>query len=798
LTRLAAWRGAPLDFSEASDGTTVTEVARPEHDSGNFRLAGAAYRALFDASLDGIMIVDEQGTYVDVNDSLCRMLKTPRHQLIGAHFTRFIPLGLVHQAKLAFSDLKTRGVFAGEFPLRAADGSVVDLEWTSRAHFVPGLHLCVARDITERKQAEQERARLAAIVEQSDDAILSETLDGTITSWNRGAERLYGYRADEMLGRSRALLIPPDRRHELSQMSARLRRGGRIDQCETVRVRKDGRRIDVSVRMSPIRDSSGRIIGASGIGREITEQKRAEDALRENEARFRAIFESSAVGISRVDRDGRVVEVNPALERMLGYTTHELRGRRFAEISHPEDGAESRARYRDLVAGRLDHYTMEKRYFRKSGGVAWATTTVSAVRDAAGAFRFGIGVIQDITDRKRAEDALRHQREVLERLIDAIPVMITLYEPTTRVLLLNREFERVTGWSTEAAQQVDLMAQCYPDPAYRAEVREYMQALTPGWRDLLMTSRAGRVVETSWANIRLSDETQVGIGLDMTDRKQAEREREELLSREQAARADAEAAVRARDEFLSIASHELRTPVTGIRLTGQVARRARQLGQLDDERLDQCLATIDHVSGHLAALVEDLLDVSRLQRGTLPLRRRPTDLAKLVRDRIARASPDEARTLTLDCPAACPVDADPHRIEQILANLIDNAVKYSPAGGAIRVTLGCDGRGALLRVQDEGIGLPAGAAEHIFQPFGRASNAAARNIPGLGLGLYVCRQIAEQHGGRLWAESPGETHGTTLSLWLPRRVADPVQEPPSEPDRAREVMADQGDRPASS
>jgi PAS domain S-box-containing protein len=510
-----------LNAIAASDGTTVTDVARPEHDAGQLRLAGAAYQALFDASLDGIMIVDELGTYVDVNDSLCRLLKAPREQLVGAYFASFIPPDLLEQATAAFSDLRTRGDFTGEFPLRAADGTIVELEWTSRANFLPGLHLCVARDITERKRAEQERARLAAIVEQSDDAILSETLDGVITSWNRGAEQLYGYRADEVLGRSRALLIPPDRQDELSGMQTRLRRGERIDHFETVRVRKDGQRIDVSVSMSPMRDASGTIIGASGIGREITHQKRAEDALRENEARFRAIFESSAVGISRVDRDGRVVEVNPAIERILGYTTRELRGRRFAEISHPDDGTESRERYRDLVEGRLDHYTMEKRYFQKAGGVTWATTTVSAVRDAGGEFLFGIGIIEDITDRKRAEEALRHHREVLERLIDAIPVMITLYEPTSRVLLLNREFERVTGWSTEAARLVDLMEQCYPDPEYRAQVLEYMQALTPGWRDVQMTTRDGQVVETSWANIRLSDDTQVGIGLDMTDRKQA-------------------------------------------------------------------------------------------------------------------------------------------------------------------------------------------------------------------------------------------------------------------------------------
>ncbi|MCC7370650.1 MAG: response regulator [Chloroflexi bacterium] len=254
------------------------------------------------------------------------------------------------------------------------------------------------------------------------------------------------------------------------------------------------------------------------------------------------------------------------------------------------------------------------------------------------------------------------------------------------------------------------------------------------------------------------------------------------------ARQVAEEAVRIRDEFLSIASHELRNPVAGLKGTAQLARRSQRTGRLDAERLERYLSSIESGAGRLATLTEDLLDVSRLQRGELPLRRRRIDLAALVRESVARQPLDPAQVVRLQVTEGLPrAFLDPDRVEQIATNLLDNAAKYSPDRGEIRVTLTSEGDGVLLLVEDRGIGLPPGAAEHIFEPFGRAPNAQTANIPGLGLGLYICRQIAQQHGGRLWAESAGEGQGTTFALWLPLHAdgqadGDGLAEPPSAPD----------------
>jgi signal transduction histidine kinase/FixJ family two-component response regulator len=244
------------------------------------------------------------------------------------------------------------------------------------------------------------------------------------------------------------------------------------------------------------------------------------------------------------------------------------------------------------------------------------------------------------------------------------------------------------------------------------------------------------------------------------------------------ARQAAEQAAHARDEFLSIASHELRNPVAGIKGTAQLLRRMRRSGRLDEERLDKYLSSIEVGSNRLTTLTEDLLDVSRLQQGVLPLRPRRTDLLALVRDVVSRL-PDPARQrVRLELSDTVrPLLVDPDRIEQIVVNLLDNADKYAPGVDPIHVSLDNDALdydtpGLLLRVRDRGIGLPDGSTEQIFQPFGRAANAQAENIAGLGLGLYICRQIAQQHGGRLWAESDGEGHGTAFMLWLPSSPLD--------------------------
>jgi signal transduction histidine kinase len=233
---------------------------------------------------------------------------------------------------------------------------------------------------------------------------------------------------------------------------------------------------------------------------------------------------------------------------------------------------------------------------------------------------------------------------------------------------------------------------------------------------------------------------------------------------------EAQAAIRARDEFLSIASHELRTPVTGIKGYAQLLLRAQERSQLEAARLTRSLHAIDDATDRLTTLTQDLLDVSRIRLGQLPLRLQEIDLAELVQRvgyRVADQLPPGIDLIVdLQSPVP-PIQGDADRLEQVFSNLLDNATKYSPGGGTVRVELGRVGDQVRVAVRDQGIGLPADAAVSIFRPFGRAPNASSRNLPGMGLGLYICRNIVERHGGSVVAVSPGEGLGTTIEVLLP-------------------------------
>jgi PAS domain S-box-containing protein len=353
--------------------------------------------------------------------------------------------------------------------------------------------------------------------------------------------------------------------------------------------------------------------------------------------------------------------------------------------------------------------------------------------------------------------AWSREREIslLQTIIDRIPVMITMYEPDNRVLRLNREFERITGWSMEEARTVDLMERCYPDPVYRERVRAYMESLADGWRDLVMTTRGGEQIETAWSNVRLPDDTRVGIGLDARERKRAEAERER-------AHAQAEASSRAKDEFFAMLGHELRNPLGAITTALHVIDVCGPL----DERSGEARAIIRRQVGQLVRLVDDLLDVTRLATGKVSLSLRRIDLAAVARRAVEGVS---APGRTVTCRAGAPlwIDADETRIEQILGNLLGNALKFTPAGGRITVTVEVDGPEAVLRVEDDGAGVPPDLLPRIFDLFVQGQTTLHRREAGLGIGLTLVRRLVDLHRGRIEAASEGPGRGSAFTVRLP-------------------------------
>src|SRR5215216_3862036 len=278
------------------------------------------------------------GYLAECNDAMARMYGyTQAQEIVGARLSDLLPSSIPENLQYL------RAFIRSGYRLVDAESQEVGRHGNTR-HFSNNLTGIVEdgsllrvwgtqRDITERKRAEEVRARLAAIVQSSEDAIIGKTLEGTITNWNRGAQKIYGYSAEEVIGKPINILVPPDRPNEIPKILEKLRRGEAIEHYETLRMTKDGRRVDISLTISPIKGSSGDIVGASAIARDITERKRAEEALKQSELLYHTVVKQARENIFLVDAvTRRIVAANPAFEETLGYTEEELRSLTLYDI----------------------------------------------------------------------------------------------------------------------------------------------------------------------------------------------------------------------------------------------------------------------------------------------------------------------------------------------------------------------------------------------------------------------------------------------------------------------------------
>ena len=284
----------------------------------------------------------------------------------------------------------------------------------------PQMILLAIEDVTERQLAAT--ASLTAIVDSSDDAIIGKDLNGVISSWNKGAERLFGYTAQEAIGQSITMLIPPDRQDEEPEILARLKRGERVDHFETVRVSKDGSLLELSLTISPIKDATGEVIGASKIARDITKRKQAEEALRSAMEFDETVMSNMGEGLYTVDKEGLVTKMNPAAERLLGWTLEELRGKKMHDVTHYKhpDGSpfppEECASLQVLREGKALK-DFEDTFIRKDGRLFPVSYSSSPLRDHDGEIVGLVVVFQDITERNQAQEALRQNQAQLENKV---------------------------------------------------------------------------------------------------------------------------------------------------------------------------------------------------------------------------------------------------------------------------------------------------------------------------------------------------------------------------------------------
>jgi PAS domain S-box-containing protein len=419
----------------------ITDQIRAEE---KLKDSESRYRLLFETSLDAIMIVDGNGKYVEVNESLCRILKTPREKLMGSHFSEFMVPERVEDARKAFTALQEEGFFKGDFPMRAGDGTIVELTWSSRANFMPGLHVCVARDISERKQAEdafrESESRYRSLLENANDIIYSHDLQGKYLTINRAGEKITGYTQEEILrGMNIAQIIVPEDLDLAKKMTERkLLEPDAPTVYEIDIFAKDGRRLtlEVSTRIS---FKDGKPVAVEGIARDVTERKRIEkekqDLAAQIEKQRQRLQElvSSVPGIvweawGKPDAATQRIDfVSDYVEKMLGYTIEEwLSTPNFwLSIVHPDDKDTAARNAAENFASR-NTGANRFRWIAKDGRIIWVEAQSVVILDEAGNPIGMRGVTMDITERKKKEDNERFLAEASTALASSLDYETTL------------------------------------------------------------------------------------------------------------------------------------------------------------------------------------------------------------------------------------------------------------------------------------------------------------------------------------------------------------------------------------
>jgi PAS domain S-box-containing protein len=691
-------------------------------------------------------------------------------------------------------------------------------------------HVGSVIDITDRKQLETPNAFLAGIVRSSDDAIISKDLDGVITSWNDGAQQIFGYTADEAIGRPISMLIPPDRSDEEPNISARIRRGERIDHYETVRRHKDGTLRNISLTVSPLRDAEGRITGASKIARDITQRKQTADKLRESEERF-AQFMKHLPGLAWIkDAEGRYVYANDAAETAFGARGAELMGRTDRDLFPPETATQFATNDRRALASGSGIQTIET--LKQADGVHHSIVSKFPIPGPNGRDVMIGGVAFDITEQIQAEEALRESEKRFRLLADSAPVLIWVngFEGCEFV---NRAYAQFDGRRMEELQQMQWATALHPDDAeaYLSTYRRAFEDGTPFEAQVRLRRADGEYRWMKSAGLpRFGTDGRflgyVGCSLDITDIKQYQ----EALSE----------ADRHKNEFLAMLAHELRTPLAPMRNALEILRLTN--GSLD--ALQMASQMMDRQIDQMVRLVDDLLDVSRISRGAIDLRFEYIDLASAVHHAVEIIRPlceSKALNLTVTLPPQ-PIylNADPVRLAQVLGNLLNNACKFTDTGGRIWLTaeLPTDGhsiRGSqtpadpvdnrvtlaatsdstdesgnattkhssisiphvAIRVRDTGIGIAPDQIPRIFEMFAQIDTSLERTRSGLGVGLTLAKKLVELHGGTMEVASAGVGHGSEFVARFPiverpatKEPESTVSEPSSAPTRRILVVDD--------
>jgi PAS domain S-box-containing protein len=682
-------------------------------------------------------------------------------------------------------------------------------------------------DITERKRAEEALRLNDFALERTSDAVYWINA-ADIVDVNESACRMLGYSREEFRGMSVTDIDPVMPEAEVLGIWENLKKVG-TQTFETQHKAKDGRIVPVEIMVNFI-DFEGKEFSCCFV-RDITERKQAEEALRESEERFRTIFDYAPIGINLLDPERRPIQSNRVFQDMLGYTEAELSSMTFADYTHPDDMEASLRLAEELLEGQSPYGQFEKRYYRKDGELVWVDLAASAVSNPDGELQYFIAMVENITERKQAAEALQQYTERLKVLREIDQAILAAERPQSiaqaglqhvrrlvpalrgSVTMFDFEAEEVTviaadvngATRLESGKRIPMDAytiteefkagrehmvediQSIPEPvltdqALLAEgIRSYVNVPLLSQGELIGSLNFGSDRPGAFGAEQIEIAREVGDQLAVAIQQarlheQVQRHADELEQRVAERTADLEAAYkelealsRVKDEFVTNVSHELRTPITTMRVH-------YGLLELDPDTLGKSLPVMRRETERLSGIIEDLLRLSRLDQDRVALELAPVDLNALASQYVADRQPlAEGKGLVLtfageeDLPS---VQADEGLLGQVLSILLTNALNYTPSGGSVVISTRSreeDGqRWASFSVGDTGRGIPPEEQSQAFERFFRGKVGLASGAPGTGLGLALAREIVERHRGQIELVSEGiPGKGATFTVWLP-------------------------------
>ncbi len=640
----------------------------------------------------------------------------------------------------------------------------------------------MARHLLARQRAAEllyeQREWFRTTLSSIGDAVIATDTNGRVAFLNSVARDLTGWSEDEARGVPLDKVFPIVNERSRQPVENPVQRAlaeGRVVGLanHTVLMARDGTERPIDDSAAPIRNAAGAIAGVVLIFRDVSERRRVEDAAHRGMARYKALVEAASQMVWVTDPQGLVVEDSPSWRAFTGQTAEQWLGRGWLEALHPDDRAPAAEVWsRSVATGTV--YETEYRIRARDGSYRLTLARGVPVRDNQGQIVEWVGMNVDITEQRQADEDRQRFVLLVENCNDFIGICDLQFVP----VYVNRAGRHMIGLEEGGpAQHVGVRDFFFPEDHSLIFDEFLPRVLRDGHGEVEVRFRHFQTGQPLWmvySVLTLRDAAGKPTGLATISRNITDRKcMEEALK-------DAD---RRKDEFLATLAHELRNPLAPLRNALHILRLTHD----NPATLGQVREMMERQLGQMVRLVDDLLDVSRITRGKIELRKEPVDVRRVVQSALETSRPliDSAgHELTVSLPdeSLC-VEGDLTRLAQVLANLLNNAAKYTPERGRISLTVERHEEQVVLRVRDNGIGIPADMLPHIFDMFTQVDRALDRAQGGLGIGLTLVRRLVEMHGGLVEAHSDGPERGSEFVVRLPLIVTAPDPPVPSSDGR---------------